>query len=85
MTNQRVEAAQGDRIAITCRGVPGSNPTWKKRTGNTSTGLPVEVTQTKSSLVAILHINLLNSAKTGVYACHYGVSSIETVIVGEFT
>ena len=83
VTNQRIEAAQGSKVIIVCRG--GSNPTWKKGTGSTATGLPTGVSQIRNSIISIVNIYSLTLAKTGVYACHYGVHTIETVTVGEFT
>ena len=92
VTNQRIEAARGSTVVIRC--IEGNNPNWKKGTGSTATSLPIvgrgqEVYQIKSSMihVAILTISQLTPAKTGVYACHVGPSTMETVTVavGEFT
>ena len=82
VTNQRVEVDEGNRVNIICSG--GSNPTWKKGTGNTATSLPSGVTQNNDSTVSLLIITSLTPAKTGVYACHIGASTVETVTVGEF-
>ena len=79
MTNQRVEVAKGSTVSIICRGLPGSYPTWKKETESTATSLPKEF---QSKLISILIINSLTTANAGVYACHIGVSTIETVTVG---
>ena len=83
VTNQRVEVTQGTRVAIFCRGE--SNPSWKKGVGSRATSLPDGVTQIKSSASAILIINSLTPAHTGVYTCHIGASTVETVTVGRFT
>ena len=82
VTNQRVEAAQGSRVVILCRG--GSYLNWRKGTGSTATSLPAGVFQVKSSTSALLSINSLTPANTGLYACHIGASTIETVTIGEF-
>ena len=82
VTNQRVEAAQGSRLVILCRG--GSYRNWRKGTGSTATSLPAGVAQAKSSTSAFLIINSLTPANTGVYTCHIGASTIETVTFGEF-
>ena len=83
VTSQRLEFAQGSRVNIICRG--GNNPTWKKGTGSTATSLSNGVTQNNDSMVSLLIIESLTPENTGVYACHYGASTIETVTVGEFT
>ena len=79
--NQRVEAAQGSKISIICRG--GTNRNWRKGTGSTSTSLPAGVVQAKSSTSAFLIIKSLTPANVGVYTCHVGASTIETVTIGE--
>ena len=85
VTNQTVEAALGSRVTVICRG--GSNLNWKKGTGSTATSLPtlgaVEIPNTKLQWT-ILNIHSLTPASAGVYACHLGASTIETVTVGEF-
>ena len=82
VTNQRIEAAQGTRVTIFCGVDNYSN--WKKGNKNITTSRSAEVTQVKSSSAAILIINSLTQANTGVYECHIGASTIETVTVGEF-
>ena len=85
VTNQRIEAIQGSRVTVLCRG--GSNLNWKKGTGSTATSLPtmgaVQILNPQLQKT-ILTIFSLTSASTGVYACHLGASKIETVTVGEF-
>ena len=82
VTNQRIEAAQGTRITILCGGDNYSN--WKKGNENIPTSRSAEVAQVKSSNVSFLTINSLTPANTGVYECHIGASTIETVTIGEF-
>ena len=85
VTNQRVVVTQGSRVNIVCYGGRGSNPTWKKGAGSTATRLPTGVHQTKSSIVTILNIESLTPENMGIYACHIGSSTIETVAIGELT
>ena len=84
VTSQRIEATQRSRVTIFCKG--GRNRNWKKGTGSTATNLPAGVVQIKNNNGALLLIiESLTPANTGVYACHIGGSTIETVTVGEFT
>ena len=82
VTNQRIEVAQGARVAIFCGGE--SNPSWKKGSKGITTIRSAGVAQAKSSNVSLLIINSLTPAKTGVYTCDIGPSTIETVTIGEF-
>ena len=83
VTNEAIQATQGARLQVTCRG--GRDPNWKMGTNNivfSTTSTSVNVYQIKSPVSSILVIKSVKPSNAGKYTCHIGGFE-ESVTVGE--